>query len=42
MNTVALIMMISTTSLVSIISIYFFVKILRTPPRDEPDSYSEE
>lgn len=42
MNTIALIMMIATTSVVSVITIYFFIKILRTPPKDEPDSYSEE
>jgi heme/copper-type cytochrome/quinol oxidase subunit 2 len=41
MNTSALILMILTVGLVVGITIYFFVKVLRTPPNPEPDSYSQ-
>ena len=42
MNTSALIMMIAACSIVATMTIYYFVKVLRTPPRDpQNDSYSE-
>ncbi|MES2618486.1 MAG: hypothetical protein V4613_11445 [Bacteroidota bacterium] len=42
MNTSALIMMIVTEAIVTIMTIYYFVKVLRTPARDpQNDSYSE-
>jgi hypothetical protein len=39
MDTGALILMISTVTFVSAGTIYFFVKVLTTPPKPEPDSY---
>lgn len=42
MSTPALVMMISVQSIVVVITAYFFVKVLRTPPKQEPDSYTEE
>ncbi|MCB0516455.1 MAG: hypothetical protein R2798_12525 [Chitinophagales bacterium] len=39
MNTSALITMILVQVPVTIVTIYFFLKVLRTPPRAEPDSY---
>ncbi len=42
MTTAALITMISVQVLVTIISGYFFWKILTAKPKPEPDSYSEE
>lgn len=41
MKTAALITMILTLGIVTIITLYFFYKVLRTPPKKEPDSYSE-
>lgn len=41
MNSTALITMLITEISVTLITIYFFVKVLRTPPKSEPDSYSE-
>jgi hypothetical protein len=41
MNTTALVLMVSTMTLVTVITVYFFVRVLRTPPRPEPDSYKE-
>ena len=42
MNTSALIMMIASCSIVSYMTIHYFVKVLRTPPRDpQNDSYTE-
>jgi hypothetical protein len=41
MKTAALIMMITTIVSVTTITGYFFVKVLRTKPRKEPDSYCE-
>ena len=40
MNTSALILMLSTVGAVAGITIYFFIKVLRTPPNPEPDSYN--
>jgi hypothetical protein len=39
MSTGALIMMVLTELIVTGMTIYFFVKVLSTPPRPEPDSY---
>lgn len=33
--------MVSTQLLVTVFTIYFFRKVLRTPPQPEPDSYDE-
>lgn len=41
MSTIALVMMISTITVVTVITASFFIKVLRTPPRPEPDSYEE-
>lgn len=41
MNTSALILMITVQATVTVFTIYFFMKVLRTPPREEPDSYDE-
>lgn len=40
MGTSALIMMVTVQVLVTIITFSFFWKVLRTPPKPEPDSYS--
>lgn len=42
MNTSALILMIATQTIVTAFTIYFFWKVLKTPPRKEPDSYDDE
>jgi len=41
MNTSALITMILAQGTVISITAYFFYKVLTMPPKDEPDSYSE-
>ncbi|MBK8344037.1 MAG: hypothetical protein IPL12_12410 [Bacteroidetes bacterium] len=41
MSSIALFMMISTISVITIVTVYFFWKVLKTPPKEEPDSYSE-
>lgn len=41
MNTSALIMMVSVESVVLILTVWFFYKVLTTKPKPEPDSYSE-
>lgn len=41
MNTIAIIIMASTMLLVTTVNAYFFVKVLKTPPQPEPDSYDE-
>ena len=41
MNTTALIFMIISQTLITGMMIYFFLKVLFTKPRPEPDSYSE-
>lgn len=41
MNTSAIILMAATQLAVTGFTIYFFVKVLRTPPNPEPDSYDE-
>jgi len=34
-------MMLVTEILVTAVTVYFFVKVLRTPPKIEPDSFTE-
>jgi hypothetical protein len=41
MNTEALVMLIGTQGIVISFTGYFFYKVLTTPPKSEPDSYSE-
>lgn len=41
MNTEALIMMLTTITAITAIAVYFFVKVLKAKPKEEPDSYSE-
>ncbi len=41
MNTSALILMVTTMSIVIAITAYFFWKVLTIPPRREPDSYTD-
>ena len=41
MNSSALIMMLVTEIVVTGFTIYYFVKVLKTPPKEEPDSYVE-
>ncbi|WP_242926791.1 hypothetical protein [Pontibacter vulgaris] len=39
MNTSALIIMLTTLTLVTGLTLYFFARVLKTPPKPEPDSY---
>ena len=41
MNTSALIMMVGTILIVTLFTLYFFFRVLKTPPRPEPDSFTE-
>lgn len=41
MNSTALTMMLVTEIAVTLITIYYFVKVLRTPPKQEPDSFTD-
>jgi hypothetical protein len=42
MNTSALIMMVTSMSVVIFMTLYYFIKVLRTPAKDpKNDSYSE-
>lgn len=41
MNTSALIMMVLTQVTVTAVTVFFFWKVLKTPPKQEPDSFSE-
>ena len=41
MNTSALVLMVVTMTIVTAITAYFFRKVLKTPPKPEPDSYTE-
>ena len=41
MNTTALILMVSTMTLVSAITLYFIVRVLRAPAKPEPDSFRD-
>lgn len=39
MTTSAIIMMLTTSALITVITGYFAYKVLKTPPKPEPDSY---
>tara|TARA_B100000678_G_scaffold290394_1_gene303240 strand:+ start:3430 stop:3600 length:171 start_codon:yes stop_codon:yes gene_type:complete len=41
MNSSALILMVLVQLTVTVFTVYFFMKVLRTPPRPEPDSFDE-
>ena len=41
MNGQALVMLIAAEGIVTAFTVYFFWKVLKTPPKPEPDSYSE-
>ena len=41
MNTSALILMVCTQILVIATTLTFYIKVLRTPPKSEPDSYTD-
>ena len=41
MSTSALVLMVSVQVTVTLVTAYFFYKVLKTPPKAEPDSYSE-
>lgn len=41
MNTSALILMLLVQITVTCVTCYFFWKVLKTPPKPEPDSYSD-
>jgi hypothetical protein len=41
MNNSALFLMISSEVVITAVTIYFFWKVLKTPPKSEPDSFSE-
>lgn len=41
MSNIALTMMIATQGIILCITLYLFLKVLRTPAQSEPDSYSD-
>lgn len=41
MNTSALILMVVTQLAVTVATVYFFYRVLKTPSRPEPDSYTD-
>lgn len=41
MNTSAIILMVLTQVVVAAFTVYFFMKVLRSPKRPEPDSFDE-
>lgn len=41
MNTSALITMILAQGIVILVAVYFFIRVMRTPPKPEPDSYED-
>ena len=41
MSTSAIILMTLVVVTVTVVTAYFFIKILKTPPKPEPDSYTE-
>jgi hypothetical protein len=41
MNTEALIMMVTTQGIVTVLTGYFFYRVLTTKPKVEPDSFTE-
>lgn len=41
MSGIAMTMMVTTVSVITIVTAYFFWKVLATPPREEPDSFED-
>ena len=41
MNPTALIVMLTTLTVVTLVTGYFFFRVLTTPPKPEPDSFAE-
>lgn len=41
MSTVALTFMVTTYIVVTVATIYFFVRVLKTPPKPEEDSFTD-
>ncbi len=41
MSTIALTFMVTTYTVVTVATIYFFVKVLKTPNKPEPDSFED-
>ncbi len=41
MNSSALILMVVTQLAVTVVTVYFFYRVLNTPSRPEPDSYTD-
>lgn len=41
MNATALFVMITTLLVVTLVTLYFFSRVLTAPPKPEPDSFSE-
>ncbi|MBI4811323.1 MAG: hypothetical protein HY800_07790 [Ignavibacteriales bacterium] len=41
MSTTALVMMLSAWTVIAFFTIRFFIKVLRTPQKPEPDSYGD-
>lgn len=41
MNTLAIVIMVSAMGSVTAATLYFFYKVLTTPPTSEPDSYTD-
>lgn len=41
MNTSALVTMIIAQGIVILVTIYFFIRVMKTPPKPEPDSYED-
>jgi hypothetical protein len=42
METQALVFMVSAYTIITGLTLYFFIRVLTTKPKDEPDSYTEE
>jgi len=42
MNTTALLFMIISEFAITFLTVYFFVKVIRSDKKGEPDSYTEE
>ncbi len=41
MSGIAMTMMVTTVSVITLVTGYFFWKVLTTPPREEPDSFED-
>lgn len=42
MQTQALLFMVTAEVIITALTLYFFIKVLTSKPKDEPDSYTEE